>query len=306
MPAWLDNAFHSHGKRERVSLATDGLLARAISRCDDLLTDGFVEATWIGKQLLDGQLTPKQRKLVLELAVKHRVLEPLAAGESRVAIGAARPGLRTIEIKTVLGPYEVDGYIVHDFLDCNRASDEVSQRRGHDRQRQRKRRGGAAQDPLPWEQLGVIDAGPEAPSSSSNGVRVTRDNARDTGARRRRSTTTSGVGLEDDASARACSADPTVQAALDVLAQAPRLHVQLEGIENAIAAWPKCDPVRAARRVVTWGTDPAYRITNAATLMWKALEELAAPPPDPFGGGRFRRTGRATPADFQALKGGAP
>jgi hypothetical protein len=60
--------------------------------------------------------------------------------------------------------------------------------------------------------------------------------------------------------ARANALDEPDQAVVVyVLRQCPRLHVDRIGVENAIAAWPNGDPMQAAREVVTWATDPAFR-----------------------------------------------
>lgn len=62
-----------------------------------------------------------------------------------------------------------------------------------------------------------------------------------------------------------------------VLRQCQRLHVDRIGLENAVGSWPGRDPVQAARTVVTWATDPAFRTTNAAKLLGDALSKQ--PPP---------------------------
>lgn len=307
MPAWLDNGFHSHGKRELVKLAVDGLLARAMSRATDLLTDGWVEESWVEKQLIGER--PGDRKGILELAVAHRILEPLAAGETRVMVGAPRSKLRAEEIKVTVGPFEIDGYLVHDFLDCNRARVEVHRRRLQDRQRQRKRRNGERQEPLRpagdfWENEGQIDAVPPLPedaSSSSCHARVTRDVTRDP-RDRDRDVNHQGTDQEDLNHARAArSADPRVQNVLDILAAAPRLYVDAIAVENAMLMYPNGNAVMAAHEAVTLGRDPAFRITNAATLVRKALERQPAGGGEPFG---RQRSGSPTGADFRALKSG--
>lgn len=58
-----------------------------------------------------------------------------------------------------------------------------------------------------------------------------------------------------------------------VLRQSERLFVDRMGIENAIGAWPGRDALQAARTVVTWVTDPAFRSTNAAKLLGDALSK---------------------------------
>lgn len=270
MPGWLDNGFHAHRKRELVALACDGLLARAISRASDQLTDGWVEATWVDKQTADNMLTRSQRRQVLELAIQNRLLERLRAGETCVLRGGVRRGLRRDEITVTVGPFDVDGYVIHDFLDCNRARTEVESRRQKDRERQRARRNGTAQDPLPWEHRGGSDGSPSSSLSAGRHGLCPPDVRRDSRDRDRglRGETTSG-GTSNDARAR--SSSPQVQQVLDVLHQAPRLHVDAVGVENAIDRWPNEDAVRAAREVITWVTDPAFRGTNGASLLNAAL-----------------------------------
>lgn len=312
MPGWLDNGFHAHDKRELGALAVDGLLCRAISRASDQLSDGWVAATWVEKQLSDGLLGPKQRVRVIELAVQHRVLEPVAAGETKVIIGAPRSKLRAEEIKVTVGPHDVDGYMVHDYLDCNRASFEVERRRREDRDRQQKRRNGRKQEQIPpadqfWDTMGKIDADPLAgdTSSSSRHASVTRDNTRDPRDRDRdvNHQNSDQTDLNDARGAR--SADPGVQSVLDVLRSAPRLHVDVVGVENAMRAFPTGDAVKAAREVVTLGTDPAWRITNAAKLLWQALERQTTATTSPALFAGHRGGDRPTAADFLALKTGA-
>lgn len=73
------------------------------------------------------------------------------------------------------------------------------------------------------------------------------------------------------ARAREPHPDATIAAVVDVLLQCSRLRVERVGVENAIAAWPGRDHVRAARSVVTWASDPTFRQTNAAKLLMDAL-----------------------------------
>jgi hypothetical protein len=63
---------------------------------------------------------------------------------------------------------------------------------------------------------------------------------------------------------------------VEVLGQCDRLRIEQMGVENAIAAWPGRDYVRAAHTVVTWATDPTFRSTNAARLLGDALSKQSA------------------------------
>lgn len=78
---------------------------------------------------------------------------------------------------------------------------------------------------------------------------------------------------EGESEGTRASADPLSAHVVDVLGQCPRLHVEPVGVENAIAAWPGRDHIRAAHTVVTWATDPAFRSTNAARLLADALSK---------------------------------
>lgn len=65
----------------------------------------------------------------------------------------------------------------------------------------------------------------------------------------------------------------TVADTITVLGQCQRLHVDRVGVENAIASWPGRDAIRAARTVVMWATDPAFKTTNGAKLLGDALSK---------------------------------
>jgi hypothetical protein len=64
-----------------------------------------------------------------------------------------------------------------------------------------------------------------------------------------------------------------IEQVVAILGQCRRLHIDQVGVENAVAAWPHGDAVRAARTIVTWATDPAFRSTNAARLLDQALSK---------------------------------
>lgn len=315
MPGWLDNGFHSHGKRELVPVEVDGLLARAISRSCDLLSDGFVETSWVLKQL-----TAAQRKRVPGIAVEHRILVPLAAGETFVMSGRARAGLRKVDVSVQVGPFSTDGYVVHDFLDCNRSRAEVEARREAEAKKKRTTRAKGLQQQLEtpaevearrreaWQGVaqGQSTASPESASlthvSPGESPLIFEGDSRD---RDRVCTTTTEEGQFQNHVRAQRSADPQVQSVLDVLAEAPRLFVDAIGVENAIRAFPGGDAMLAAREVVTLGRDPAWRSTNAANLIWKSLEKQTKPTRVPFDGrGRAGQAGQSIAERLQAMKGG--
>lgn len=317
MPGWLDNAFHAHGKRELVPLATDGLLARAISRCGDLLTDGFIEDTWVAKQLLDGMLRPKQRDVVLALALEHRVLERLPAGETRELRGTARAGLRASGIVVPAGPFAVDGYVVHDYLDCNRSRAEVEAIREREAAKKRGQRTRKRQEQLPWQHYenGSQGAPPTTVVSPGESPLKAGDSGdRDRGVPLRKGETVSSHAraTERDGALAAdpdpVVADPVVADVMAILCEAPRLRVDEIAVRNAVRAFPGADHILAAREVIaTVGNDPTRWLTWGSTLLWKALERQTTPAGPGPAGWRPGRRGAPTALDFQALKigGGA-
>jgi hypothetical protein len=205
----------------------------------------------------------------------------------------ARPGIRKTDLTVTIGPSPVDGYLVHDFLDYNLARVEVEDRRAKERTKKAGQRGQAR---LPWDDLKTDVPGGHA--SMSPGLSPLKgDTGYGCG-----EVPPPGEDRSSDACANARSSDPGVQEVLDVLVAAPRLHVDAVGVENAIRAFPSGDPVKAAREVVTLGTDPAYRLTNAARLLWRSLQDQTAPPRGQVA--QFGR-GRSWVAELQALKGGA-
>ena len=131
----LDDAFEGHRKRRAGSLAADGLLSRAISHAAGQETDGFVDTAWLNAQ---GSATERRR--ALKDAIRVRLLEPFPAGTARDVFGRKQPGLRSEEIRVTVGPFEEDGYLVHDFLDCNPARVELEARRASERSRKRGQR----------------------------------------------------------------------------------------------------------------------------------------------------------------------
>lgn len=91
-----------------------------------------------------------------------------------------------------------------------------------------------------------------------------------------------------------------VGAVIGVLAQVDRLHIHQMGVENAIGAFPAGDHLAAAREVVTWTTDPAFRMTNAARLLHRALSQQDERARRPARHGAFRASPAEHPASIQA------
>ena len=130
----IDDGFHGHPKRRLVSLAADGLLVRAISRSSHYSTNGFVEDSWVAEQSTTGE-----RRKALQAAIEHQLLEPFPAGSVR-EIELRRPGRRARSV--TVGPFPVDGFLVHDFLVDNQADVEVREQREKATAKKRKQRSG--------------------------------------------------------------------------------------------------------------------------------------------------------------------
>lgn len=262
----IDDGFDGHPKRSLVSLAVDGLLMRAISRASRYLTDGFVEQQWVLEQL--ARETARQRARVLEEMVRFRVFEDFPCGRACVVTMPRLHRLRTRERDVTIGPFEVDGYLIHDYLHLNPARVEVEEQRELERKKKAGQRAREKQDALPWDLAGSGlspgDIDPCPPGSPP---------LRGTPGR-------GGLGVQNGSSLVSIDARAPelpsglaaqVETVLGVLAQSPRLHIDRVGIENAIAMYPNCDPVSAAREVITKVTDPAFHATNAAGLLRGAL-----------------------------------
>lgn len=264
--ARVDGGFHGHPKRRVVTVSEDGLWARALSRASEFVTDGYVETSWVAEQL--ASLPKAWRQRVLDGAVRGGLLEPIAAGETREMGAPARPGLRAKAALVEVGPFELDGYLVHDFLHYNPARAEVEEAREREREKARRRRSREPQGAFTWSGQEAVSPGNVAGESPlhRSGESPLKGGHRDGLGR---GTATSGGSGESDARAPELAA--TIPAVLDVLAQSERLHVDQVGVENAVTAWPAGDPVQAARQVITWVTDPAFTSTNAARLLERAL-----------------------------------
>jgi hypothetical protein len=87
----------------------------------------------------------------------------------------------------------------------------------------------------------------------------------------------SGVGFADAHPTPRARLAVTIDEVQTILAQCDRLFVDRVGVENAVTAWPAKDPILAARTVVTWVSDPAFRTTNAAKLLGDALSKQKPP-----------------------------
>lgn len=259
-----DDGFHSHPKRAMVDVATDGLWVRAGSYCAGHSTDGFIAASWV-----QAQLKPHQRKRVLEEALSAGLLEPFDAGDMRVLVAPKRQGLRPQQIEVTVGPHQQDGYLVHDFLHYNRARSEIEELRAGEANKKRAQRARDKQGTLAWDEAGnghvpkgQVDLSPgESPLG---------------GLREGKGRTTERSEPRSEVDARTPELAAQVAEVVAVLGQCDRLHIDSVGVENAIVAWPDCDPVQAARGVVTAAVDPAFRYTNGSKLLYNELSRAKA------------------------------
>lgn len=144
----LSDDFEGHPKRRRVSLAADGLLARAISRCARYLTDGWVEASWVRDQI-----PARQRTALIDEMVGEGLLEPFPAGTTRTVEAQRRRKV----LRVTIGPFRHDGYLVHDYLDYNPARVEVEAERASNRDRQAGRRASSPPPPRHAVTTGVTN-----------------------------------------------------------------------------------------------------------------------------------------------------
>jgi hypothetical protein len=155
--AWarLDDGFWRHPKRRRLRLASDGLLARAMSyaaersnAAGDTPLDGFIEDAWVAEQFRrrDRRL---RREIVGEM-VRERILEPVSGGEIHELEGPPSPTIRSDPVNLIVGPFPEPGYLIHDFLHYHRTTEEVAEDRDQEAKRKRHTRLKGRQQVLPW------------------------------------------------------------------------------------------------------------------------------------------------------------
>jgi hypothetical protein len=263
--AWIDDTFSGHRKRRLVSLAADGLLARALSECckPEGGTDGFVDEQWV-----ELQMPRRQRTKLLAEMTHERLFEALPADTTRELVGHAKKGLRTSDIHVTVGPFRTAGFLVHDFLDFNRSVAERTARRRRDAQKKRNQRS----TPTLWngkpEQLspGTSQGTPPPPQDSGVGGG---------------SSTESTNGENGHGYSRA-PAPGLVGQVMDVLRRCARLSVPDHcdvAIESAIAGNPGKDFLAAAHAAVVRATDPAWRTTWGPSVFAGELRRQQAGAP---------------------------
>jgi hypothetical protein len=120
MMAWgkLDDGYHGHRKIRRAGLAAVGVHAMAISYSSAYGLDGFVDVDWIAQVIPDAD----ERRAILERLLRLRLFEEVTRGEVRDVKNRAGVTVR-------VGPFEDDGYLLHDFLAYNPSAAEVSAER---------------------------------------------------------------------------------------------------------------------------------------------------------------------------------
>lgn len=272
--ARLYGSFQGHPKRRIVGLAADGLLSRAMSYAAEYETDGFVDTTWVAAQIDgDPMLTRRQKRELLDFVRRGALLEEVAAGETRELV-APKTVFRKHEVTVTLGPWSLDGYLVHDYLHCNYTSGELAQKRAGETGRKRGQR---AQQSLPWADVSRQDT----PALS----RIGRDSGTGGGGS---TATTEPVAIDARASERAPGLVGEVMA---VLRRCERLSVPDHcetAIESAIAAHDGKDAIAAAHAAVTRAADPTWRMTwGPSVFAGELARQHRGTRAGPTGGKRF-------------------
>lgn len=108
-------------------------------------------------------------------------------------------------------------------------------------------------------------------------------------------TATEEEGARERAHTASTAVSPSLHAVLEVLEDAPGLHVVDAAVNATLVAFPDGDHVRAARRVASWAHEGGLSMTAANRLLWRALERAAAPPPGSCSDGRRRHRPPARP-----------
>jgi hypothetical protein len=224
---------------------------QAITAASRRESDGLVDPFWLLARAPD----KRKRTEALTVLVRLRLFDVIPAGETWA--GEDDKGHAV-----TIGPFTEDRHIVHDYLDYNPSSVQLQERRRLDAERKASGRRKDS-DGSPAGHDADSEGSPSGPRGSA-------------GADPRPTPHPSPSPSPEEKSvggARANELDAQIVAVVDVLLQCPRLHVDRLGVENAIAAWPGCDPVRAAHEAVTWATDPSYSMTNGARVLASALSK---------------------------------
>lgn len=129
----FDDGYDEHERVENAWFAFPpnpvGLHVMATTACNRWQSDGVIRPRWLTTRLPDR----KDRERILAYVVANALFDFLAAGATRELVDS--DGNRI-----VVGPYEEDRYLVHDFLDRHESSVQTRARRALDSERKRKGR----------------------------------------------------------------------------------------------------------------------------------------------------------------------
>lgn len=115
--------------------ATIGMHVMATTACNRWLSDGVIRPRWLAQKLPQ----PRERARVLAALVQAGLFDLLPAGEQRVLFDTPVRGQEQPN-EIVVGPFDEDRYIVHDFLDRHHSSVQVETKRAQDAARKRNGR----------------------------------------------------------------------------------------------------------------------------------------------------------------------
>ncbi len=238
----MDDTLHDHPKVDAVleldehgGLAAMGLWALVLSSVSGQLTDGVIS-----------------RRVVRRLAPEH--------GEA----------LAAVLVSNGLWDVEGDGWVMHDYLDCNESRAKVLSRR--EARVAAGRRGGRASGET--RRTAPVEAAGEANSEAfaSPAVEANAEALADAKFEPRPDPTRPfGEGVDAGA-----INDEHTALVVAVLRTAPRLTFDplLSGVSNVLAAYPNADHVKAAHIAVANVADPNYRTVDAAKALRYAIGDL--------------------------------
>lgn len=172
-----------------------------------------------------------------------------------------RSALNELVLAGLLEPCE-DGVLrIHDFLQYNPSRAELDAQRQRNRRKQKAHRARGRQAALPWD-----DCGSETDDVTGL-VTPTRD---------------AGLGGEEvqQPNEERSELDALVDQVLAKLNECPRFTINpiddRMRVENAIELVSEADALAAAREAVIWAGDPAYRNTNAVSVLLSAMRKQVA------------------------------
>lgn len=250
--ARLDDRYDDHPKvkaaTRRDPLATT-LHPQSITSCARHETDGLIDPWWIEERAP----VKRKREAAIAVLVELRLWDVLPAGESREFTDSKG-------YVVVVGPFDTDRMLVHDYLDYNDSSAYHIDKRARDAARKRKphnAESGGNPRGVPADSSGT----PVAETPDSAPPDPTRPDL---------------VGKAWGAGASEHVDGERLQAVVAVLRTAPRLTFDpmLAGVANTMAAFPGADHIQAAHVAVSNVADPNYRTVDAAKALRYAINDL--------------------------------